>query len=486
MKNFNDIKFDERKVGQLIRKKRNEKGWSQEELADKMGLSRKTISENETNGISNIRKIDDYCTVFECELNEFFQESYDVERVPGEIGKEILYILLNKGGYITVDELIVDYMYGMKSERVDKEVQKLSRIGMCVREQFVDFYNVNNDGVFITSKGVITIKNTFVDRDENENIKNLLKKVQTYEMVTEKFDSYQEVINSRELEKIVRNIQYCGAYRVDYLQWLHKEFHKPNFGTEPTLYPSASILPTLPGDSSYLDILFRMSTGLDNKKLNSIYEEYFYKSKEEKAIKERDKEQYLTRDLHAEFVDSLEPLNDISLLENHALGWFFDNSEVLSNERNKDFVNPNLIPIDCVPVSLIRDMENDARIYHDRYSNIFAEEQFLKGNFDYMLKENCRFSDTYYDEIESLREWFSAKEIEEFILANYKKGESAEEIELDKKLALLNKNFPETKEYYHFPWTWDHGVIFPDDINLINLYFDISGIEINNYYDIVI
>ncbi len=56
-------------------------------------------------------------------------------------------------------------MYGLDENRIVREIFKLEKLGLCVREQYTDFYGKQIDRVFITAKGVITIKH-IINSDE--------------------------------------------------------------------------------------------------------------------------------------------------------------------------------------------------------------------------------------------------------------------------------------------------------------------------------
>ena len=79
-------------------------------------------------------------------------DEVDAEGIVGEIGKEILWKLIEAGGYKGVTDLVEHDMYGMSLPRVNQEIFKLERIGMCVREQYVDFDDKTKDTLFITAK----------------------------------------------------------------------------------------------------------------------------------------------------------------------------------------------------------------------------------------------------------------------------------------------------------------------------------------------
>ena len=79
----------------------------------------------------------------------YLRDEVDEEGSIGEIGKEILTILveskklfLDEGGKVEASKLLDgSLLFGLPQERVIKEIFKLEKIGLCVREQYIDFYN---------------------------------------------------------------------------------------------------------------------------------------------------------------------------------------------------------------------------------------------------------------------------------------------------------------------------------------------------------
>lgn len=457
--------FDKEKVGEILKRKREAAGMTQEQVAEKINTTRQNVAKIEKTGTNNMEMIESYCEVYHCELYEFFQDSYDVEGTVGEIGKEILFVLLESEGYITVEKLIEKYMYGMSKERVNKEIMKLFAIGMCIREQFTDFYEIKNDGLFLTAKGLITLKNSLQDRGKSENFREMLEEVNTYEMIIGNHKNYQEVLNERKLEKKIRNIKYCGTYRVDYLQWLHKNFHEKNYGTEPVSHPSKSELPSLPGESAYIDILFRMALGLDNQTLEELFYEYFAQDEEDleqrfKEIQRKEKSELgkgLCEKLSGDLVES-------DLVEQEAFLWFDGAFSECKQKTEKSFGEELL--------------GEDYRIYMRRLDSYFSKSGLQYGNIIPWLQERMEYLGTT-----SIfpAEWFGYEEIKEFILKNFRKAKTREERLLDSYLKELNKKYPETKEYYRFPKDWDEPYT-----DLVDVFYETSGIDLRSRFECVI
>lgn len=211
-----------KQCGNRLRRVRMARNMSQQELADKMFTTPQNISKYEKEGIANIDIIQKLSAVLGHDL---LSDEMDEEGTVGEIGKEILSVLIQHKGYFDVEDLMSGYMYGMKMERVTKEVFKLEKIGMCVREQYVDFLDRNRDGLFITAKGIITYKNMLsgVQKDE---MWEQINSVVTYEEQLEEAESYQEYIDNRPEEKMIRQLEHAGNYRSYYLQYLHETYEE--------------------------------------------------------------------------------------------------------------------------------------------------------------------------------------------------------------------------------------------------------------------
>ena len=107
--------------------------------------------------------------------------------------------------------------------------------------------------VFITAKGLITLNNFSV-------FGNIVSK--TYEMFLEGRNTIQEYYDENKLERIIRNLRYCGTYRIDYINYLHKRYEKiyidehENDGCYYDEWKAA--FPMLPGKGFRVDLLFRM------------------------------------------------------------------------------------------------------------------------------------------------------------------------------------------------------------------------------------
>lgn len=178
---------------------------SQQELADKAHTTFQNISKLEREGVKNIDDIKLFSRILGTNLLE---EEIDVEGSVGEIGMEILIELVKHHGYIGFGPLLLDYLHGMSQEQATKEVKKLSKIGACHREVYTGFDDIEKEGIFLTAKGLIIVKNRVSNPLIIEEIKEDIEQVITYEEMLQDSkgyvgdaDNYQDYFDRRPYEK---------------------------------------------------------------------------------------------------------------------------------------------------------------------------------------------------------------------------------------------------------------------------------------------
>ena len=89
-----------KECGQRLRRIRMAQNLSQQDLADKLFTTPQNISKYEKEGINSIDTIMKINEILSCNL---LKDEIDEEGVIGEIGKEILSVLVEHNGYIDVD-----------------------------------------------------------------------------------------------------------------------------------------------------------------------------------------------------------------------------------------------------------------------------------------------------------------------------------------------------------------------------------------------
>ena len=395
-----------KECGLRLRRVRMAKNISQQILADKMYTTPQNVSKWENQGISDVDTIKELSRILG---QDILSDERNEEGVVGEIGKHILKQVAQNNGFIPVEELINSHMYGLNAKIVTDEIFKLERIGMCVREQYKNFYDIEKDMVFITAKGLITLNNFSV-------FGNIVSK--TYEMFLEGRNTIQEYYDENKLERTIRNLRYCGTYRIDYINYLHKRYEKiyidehENDGCDYGDWTAT--VPVLPGLSCRLDILFRMIAGLDNRSLyqniwcmiggfpsDEIIDEYI--------------DQYGTTD-----VPRLDEI--LGTLSSKLEKW----NQKVNGEVRKNFENAIA--------------ETSFKSVYDEQTD---EENFLEENADYFIEKRNAFVEGKYPS-----EWFSIEEIKEFIKENFKCAETPEEKEIDRILYEINKLDRWSLDYY--------------------------------------
>lgn len=393
-----------KECGLRLRRVRMAKNMSQQALADKMYTTPQNVSKWENQGISDVDTIKELSRILG---QDILSDERNEEGVVGEIGKHILKQVAQNNGFIPVEELINSHMYGLNSEIVTDEIFKLERIGMCVREQYRNFYDIEKDMVFITAKGLITLNNFSV-------FGNIVSK--TYEIFLEGRNTIQEYYDENKLERIIRNLRYCGTYRIDYINYLHKRYEKiyidehENDGCDYGDWTAT--VPVLPGLSCRLDILFRMIAGLDNR---SLYQNIWYMigGLPSDEITDEYVEQYGTTD-----VPRLDEI--LGTLSSKLEKW----NQKVNGEIRKNF-------------------ENAIAKKSFKYNEQSDEENFLEENTDYFIEKRNAFVEGKYPS-----EWFSMEEIKAFIKDNFKSAETPEEKETDRILAEINSIDRWSLEYY--------------------------------------
>lgn len=442
-------------AGTVIRQMRMSRGLTQEELAEKMHCSAQKIGKDEKVGISKIEVVQEYARVFNCSPGEILQGTYETEGDLGTIGREILALLVKHKGFITVSELSnKEYMFGLNDKYVTKEIVKLSNMGMCVREQYIDFYDNEIDGLFITAKGLIAVKNCSWNSQRIEEIQDSLPNVMTYELILGEFVNYQELLNARVLEKRVRNLGYCGSYRVDYMQWLHKEYHAPYYGE--TKKKHGEVLPCLPGDTPYFDLCYRMLLGLDNKFIEEIFCEYLFRDEmavAEKKKDHKDKIKEKEKECFGDFTEILAAGNYGTSEEDCWKEFSYWAQEYFVEQEDSPFYSKTRYLFSGGSEENIREPWESEMQNLREYNQYCHAIGFLDLGHDRGLYEFKKEREGV-----NLTKPFAEKDMISFIKANYRRPETKEEKIFEETLRKLNEDYPETLGYYdEIPLEWKHG-----------------------------
>ncbi len=393
---------------------------SQQELADRCNTTAQNISKFEKKGISDIYWI---TTISNALGQSLLVSEADSEGEVGKVGNEILRILIKRTGYFRTANIMNHKLYGLSDEQITHEIVKLERIGMVVREQFVNFDENELDVLFITAKGLITIKN----RSENSDLRELIKKVRTYEMIIDEYGDYQDFIDNNPAEKLIRAINYRrnnknqfslnSAYRANYISYLKGNFEK---GLCNDISGNKNIKFLLTNRNCYYDIMYRMAMKLDNDKLWK----YVF------AIG-----------------DELNENVDICLDEEK--GTF----DVVTSEAEKNFEID--MPWIVETEGYINDIQGNEHEINEKeeQNGDNIDEEFLYSFAPRQIYEMNRPQNKSVYPIY----WFTKEEIEQFIIDNFKPASTEEEKEVEKALRKINRLIPETLEYYAFPNEWERN-----------------------------
>lgn len=417
--------------GNRCRQIRMAKGISQQVLADKIGTTPQNISKWEREGISNIDTIMQLSEVLGQDITA---DEIDQEGSVGEIGKEILALLIERKGYIEWEDL-KNSLFGLPENRICNEIFKLERIGDVVREQYKGWCDELRDAIFITAKGIITIKNM-----DNFIFAGDLEEVISYEVRLSGQLNYNDRIQNDEVSRLIWKLpRMNSAYRVDYIYYLIKNyrteypsgigsFYRPGTGLWAEEY--------MPAENCYFDTLFFISTGLSNedlaskKNLKTCGEEYqFDEAQEMRRIWE----------------------------EAYELGYIYIDEFVKdAQEKFEEYswVHPVLSSIDKKNKEILGKIGYDdlKETYGDDVDNVLSHHPdpiFFELEMEFYSKVGEKGS-------KLCDEWFTDSQIIEFIEKNYKPAETEWEHTVDEMISKINRINPRTLEYYYkFPERWE-------------------------------
>ncbi|MBO5453179.1 MAG: helix-turn-helix transcriptional regulator [Clostridia bacterium] len=395
-----------KECGLRLRRVRMTKNMSQQALADKMYTTPQNVSKWENQGISDVDTIKELSRILG---QDILSDERNEEGVVGEIGKHILKQVAQNNGFIPVEELINSHMYGLSAEIVTDEIFKLERIGMCVREQYKNFYDIEKDMVFITAKGLITLNNFSV-------FGNIVSK--TYEMFLEGRNTIQEYYDENKVERIIRNLRYCGTYRIDYINYLHKRYEKvyidehEDDGCDYDDWKAK--FPMLPGKGFRVDLLFRMISGLSDRDLSWNAGDLLYYNSNDPCPTYTEMYEWDYGEDDIPYIDKV-----LSEKSEIVQKW----NEKINSQMNIERKN-------------LSNADDTADIAIDNMN-------FQLENADYFIERKNAFVEGKYPS-----EWFSLDEIKAFIKENFRSAETVEENEIDSILEEINKLAPDSLDYY--------------------------------------
>jgi transcriptional regulator with XRE-family HTH domain len=417
-------------IGQRCRKFRNALGLSQQALADKIGTTPQNISKYEKDGIHDIEVIQEISKALGHDL---LTDEVDAEGIVGEIGREILLILINGKGYVdSYDILSGDKLYGLTEERCTKELFKLEKIGLCVREQYTDFYERKQDKIFVTAKGVITLKHI----ESVQNMEDKLKDVLTYEMICDGKTSYQELFDIDILTKKIINLKPIKGFRINFIKYLRNKCWRSAYDYLDELKDdlfNGMTRGIITGTNAYFDILFSMAVGFSRKDADFCME--CVESEENQEFEELDS-------LNSELYPDEE-------IKNRFL-WNFKNCVSAAKT-----MLPNCVADEKLNSQLSIEEVEKKRARWEELADKFDEQDafYSKLDLNAIYLEACE-----KHESKNPLDWFSKEEIETFIRENILPPANEEEKQLEEQLIQIMQMEPGiVKRYFEFTSEWEEN-----------------------------
>ncbi len=406
-------------IGQRCRRMRQAQGISQQELADKLGTTAQNISKYEKQGISNIEVIREVSAALGHDL---LQDEMDTEGAVGEIGKEILSLIAPI--HYEADSIIYgENLYGLSPDRAIRELLKLEKLGLCVREQYTTFYGTTEDRVFITAKGVIALKHSgamdpaaFVNRDQ----------IQTYERLCRGYSSIQEFIDENPVLGKTCRLYSQNGFRVNLIHYLQNKLCKGYQMQRYTLDDEY-----FPGKGCFYDILFSMVMKLTREKADQYIETKLSINEKEAEIERLYTQLHYNDPTEQEFISQF----------CQAVG---------ANENNMNFEFE------------MAGSAGEGRMYvTDENADMLDEEL---ERLETELHESTRKSiaEVYEEERENHDlscpiDWFSIDEIRQYIESNILAPANEYEEKLNKDIMEIMTAYPQTRDYFVFPFSWEYN-----------------------------
>jgi transcriptional regulator with XRE-family HTH domain len=416
-------------IGQRCRKFRNALGLSQQGLADKIGTTPQNISKYEKDGIHDIEVIQEISKALGHDL---LTDEIDAEGTVGEIGREILLILINQKGCIASKWILKGReLYGLSEERCVKEVFKLEKIGLCVREQYIDFYNQKQDKIFITAKGVITLKHI----DSSQNLGCDFENVSTYEMICDESSCYQELLDSCQLEKKIRNLKPKNGFRINLIKYLRDNCRSNNEYLNELEGDFFEDLNTdlISGENIFFDIIFGMAMGISRKDVDFWME----------CVESENNHEFEQADL---LNSELYPDEEI---KNRFL-WRFKERILLA----KAMMPHGVVDEKLNPQLNMEDVEEKQIRLEELEDKFYEQDAFYSK-----LNLNTRYLEAWKKhESKNPLDWFSKEEIETYIKENILPPVTEEEKQLEDQLIQIMQMEPGiVKGYFEFISEWEEN-----------------------------
>ncbi len=479
-------KVTAQEIGRRVRKFRQAKGWSQKELGEKIGTSGQNIHKYE-NELYNYEIIQELSAVLEVDLTK---DEMDEEGEIGEIGIEILSFLVGESyddeeaetGFVNANLLWnTNSLYGLSKGKIIHELSKLEKLGLCVREQFMDYRNEENDYIFITAKGVIALKRRVPS--DTLNFAN----VKTYEMMCGDCDSIQDYIDSRPLEKELETIEFDSAFRYNFFAFVAKGLKPFRFARKPVLTNKI-----FNGISCYENILYSMMLNLTREEADlcvlakdhrfphkymepvdllaedydeedwGIFDDNFvgdsvlFMTDEEKELHNKLEEQQ--SDEYKNYTYGVSPEEDVITEFMGFLGY----------KHNDNYLIQDYL---ISPEEFDGDISDDLK----RYLLLTEERENKSKKFAEKMRKRISKVDNIKEETD-IREMFSNEQILDWVKKNVRKPSNGHEEMIQHTMEEALDKYASARNYFVFPKKWEEEGLADE----IRKYFGVD--EIMNKY----
>lgn len=414
-------------IGQRLRRYRNLMGLSQKNLADLIATTPQNISKYEKEGLRDIEAIQRLSAALGHDL---LTDERDEEGEIGEVGQEILLILLENFGYCYASKLLDGKtLYGMSDSNVIRELSKLQKLGMIVREQYKDFSGCNYDQVFITAKGIIGLKHLNISK----KMKKRLKKAKTYEMICGECGCYQDYVDAQPEQRSIRKLMYVSGYRKPLIDHIHDHYE---IGLDAHYHYEL----TVPSYKNvYQQIMMSMIEGerreTEDDYIKHVLEHTFFASPEiEAEYLQLREELHVSDEVEYGFFDYLE---DISYLEkDNMLENWNPGGRFLSDQPDKDAYEDRILR--CSELHNKRNAAISEAVEYD-FDEILSQLIEEKGS-------SCPV------------DWFAIDEIEAYIRANILPAKTEAEEYVEEKIQyIFDKQSEIAQNYFVFPHEWERN-----------------------------
>lgn len=436
MSNLDFKEMDSKEIGIRCKKIRTGKGMTMQELAAQIPTSVQNVNNWEKRGVSDINTIRAISRALGYDL---LQDEIDAEINVNMIGRELLANMIKNKGML--DILFPGWaLYGLSEKKINNEIYKLIRMGLCVREKYTDFDDEEKENVFITANGIITLKQLGF-KDDTINFEDGIvmnagigkeDSFLSYEHRCDGYDTYQEYIDAHPFIHAMVNLERAGGFRSNIVHFLMNNF-RDDYGylvdeLMPYSYGYQYDSELFAGYNCFTDIMYSMMSCFSREDAD-IMMDYYYGEEESTG--------------------GLIELTDDNMFKYEFYSFLKRKLDGLEFEP-------------CEGVQLIPDLEK----LHEKIvikSDVQEVDEEIQRKIERILSigpavpiESLKSSNADKD----LLDCFTTEQIKEFIKKNIRPAKTKEEKALEKQLHKLYKMEESLMwQYFTFPQSWeDNGI----------------------------